>query len=656
MIYTLLIRRLGALFGIYTAGRVLFLALNANRFRDALPAEILTAFVQGLQFDASAIITISSLFILFSLLPMPCYWTRAYQGFLRFLYFVPNAAFLVLQWADLDFYKFTDRRTTVEILWMKEEVGRQALQLLWNFWHIVTIGLAMTTLLAFVYPLPNQNKNARLLPPPAPTSRLWARLLAIPVAAVLCAVLIRGSFSVRPLSSGHAFRYSIPAVGNLALNSPFVFIKSIQGKMDGETTRLVAHFPSDTEARSVVLGDQPSPPVHPARGRPENLVLIIVESLSSEYTGFENGFADSYTPFLDSLARKGLAFTNHYANSKRSITALPAIIAGIPDWFAGSISTSVYQNNTIYGLGHGLRSAGYSTTFFHGTRNGTMTFDSMSAMAGIENYYALNEYGAHPSEDDDHAWGVFDEPMLQRVAETVSDRERPFAAVVFTLSTHQPFSVPAKYQGKFRKGPQPIHEAVGYTDHAIRRFFETAETKDWFNRTLFVVTGDHTAPVPPRRDYDHVLGGYDVPLLFYRPGRALPTANTRRVAQQTDISPSILDLLGASRRPHFPFGRSLFSSPDSGDRGLALLRLSEQRALLKDDRFVAYNGDSSPRLYRLNGSAGNLLEPATDEPETLARLTRLLRAHVQVFDNGLIRNDWFKSVLSAATPGGTPSP
>ena len=74
---------------------------------------------------------------------------------------------------------------------------------------------------------------------------------------------------------------------------------------------------------------------------------------------------------------------------------------------------------------------------------------------GFDHYYGLNEYPTQ--KDSDGIWGIYDEPYLQYMARELSRRPQPFASVVFTLSTHNPYQIPPQYQGLLPKGELPIH-------------------------------------------------------------------------------------------------------------------------------------------------------------------------------------------------------
>src|SRR6185369_8592326 len=115
-------------------------------------------------------------------------------------------------------------------------------------------------------------------------------------------------------------------------------------------------------------------------------------------------------------------------------------------------------------------------------------------------------------------------------------------AVIFTISSHHPYGIPEKYKGRFRKGTLPIHESIQYADYSLQKFFETAMHTSWFDSTLFVITGDHTA-LSEKPFYQNHVGMYSVPIIFFQPHDSLSGIRTT-TAQQIDILPSVLDYLG----------------------------------------------------------------------------------------------------------------
>src|SRR5690606_35786309 len=226
-----------------------------------------------------------------------------------------------------------------------------------------------------------------------------------------------------------------------------------------------------------------------------NVVVLILESFGKEHVGalnkdINNGTYKGYTPFLDSLIGESYTFNRSYANGRKSIDALPSVITGIPS-VGEPFVLSIYSGNKTTSLAKLLGDEGYETAFFHGAPNGSMGFSAYTQLAGIKHYFGKDEYSN--DKDFDGIWGIWDEPFMQFMADKLTEMPEPFFASFFSLSSHHPFKVPEKYQGVFPKGPLPLHEPVGYTDYALRQFFEKAKKAPWFENTLFVLCADHSS-------------------------------------------------------------------------------------------------------------------------------------------------------------------
>jgi len=369
----------------------------------------------------------------------------------------------------------------------------------------------------------------------------------------------------------------------------------------------------------------------------QNIVVIIVESLSSAYVGAENPASD-LTPFIDRLARSGLHFRNFYAAGRRTVYALPALFAGVPGLMDEAVFNSAYQGDSFFGLGHTLRENGYRTAFFHGARNGSMGLDYASKMVGFQEYFGKDEFESWPGarkEDYDGDWGIFDEPFLGFVADRLDGLREPFAAGVLTLTTHQPYVIPEKYEKEFPPARDPMVRCVRYLDRSLRGFFETARKKPWFRNTLFIITADHAHHQRGAGTPD-VLQQHDIPLILYHPARRLPAADTGKVGYQGDLPATVLDYLGIEPRKRTVFGRSLF-----GNRpGFAMFRSSGVYALVRNDFVVTYSDTSGPRLFRYPNGSGERMKEVVD-PVLRGRRANVLKALVQHHNNGLLDNRLF---------------
>jgi hypothetical protein len=522
------LRRLGTVLALYLCLRGLFLVCNYHRFSGVSAKEIATAFLQGVRFDLAAIAAINLLFTLLTFLPRRLDSAPAWERLTKIAFLALNAPFLVINVIDLEFFQFTGRRSTLELFTLAGDAAVHPFMVARYYWPLALLGLALFAALFFLYGKVPTGVSIEVRRATIPA---W--LLSLLCAVAFSIIAIRGGLQWKPLAPAQAMPGAPGDLGQLALNSSFTVLKSYNQR------RLprIHYFTSRNDLMQVLRPFVEGRMIIPDEPRRDNVIILVLESFAAEYMGAGNGGA-RYTPFLDSLASQALFFPHNYANGRRSIEAMPSILAGLPSLMPDSLLESLYQNNQLLGLGSLLTPRGYTCSFFHGAQNGTMRFDTFMHRAGISHYFGLKEYPDRTDFDGD--WGILDEPYLQYVARELSRQKPPFMATVFTLSSHHPYTVPDKYRGRFKRGPLAIHESIGYTDFAVEQFFATARQQPWYSNTLFIITADHTQKLETP-DYLNPLGEHRVPLLFFHPRSIFPGVDTNRVTEHVDILPSVLD-------------------------------------------------------------------------------------------------------------------
>jgi phosphoglycerol transferase MdoB-like AlkP superfamily enzyme len=328
----------------------------------------------------------------------------------------------------------------------------------------------------------------------------------------------------------------------LAINTPYNFLWDYKQPVENPT--LAIHYP---EPKRTVDSSSTN----------KNVLLIVLESFASEATQKLNPYTEkSYTPFLDSLFQKGFLFENAFSNGRQSMDAIPAIWNSIPALEVPFILASK-KFEKISGLPSVMKANGYHTSYFHAAQNGSMDFDRYAKQNSIDAYYGMKEYPT-PKKDFDGTWGIWDEPYLQFVAKELETLNKPFFSTVFTLSSHNPCKIPNKYESSFEGGELAIYKAIEYSDMALRKFFETAKKQSWYQNTLFVIVADHSIH-PLRKEFKTAERGFSIPIFFYEPGNESLKGNSKRLAQQLDIFPTILGELGIPK-PKNILGNDLFDS------------------------------------------------------------------------------------------------
>jgi phosphoglycerol transferase MdoB-like AlkP superfamily enzyme len=591
---------------------MLFLVFNFASYQQATLSELAGAFLVGLRFDIAAICRINSVFIICSILPFAFVETASYQKFLKTVFLISNIPFFVLNVVDYEYHKFTGQRSSLSLLDLGTDIPDQIGQLSFHYWYLAAISILFIVALHRFSTRPAQVLDKQ---PPAQRTR---DIVVMVVILALAALGGRGGWQQRRFTAAMAEIGDKESMAQLALNSTYTMIHS-QRKCDAESIAKVHYFASEQELKRQFPAYRIA--ANSAGERRDNIVIIIVESLSADYTGVGKP-RHGYTPFLDSLADRGLYFNNSFADGRRSIDAPLSILAGLPHLRDEAFYCAQFKR--LYGLGSLLKEHGYQTSFYHGGKNGTMSFDTFSLRMGFDHYFGLNEYPR--PQDSDGIWGIYDEPYLQYVAGELSRVSEPFASVVFTLSTHNPYKVPPQYEGVLPAGELPIHRTVAYFDHALKKFFETAEKMAWYEHTLFVITGDHIGP--PQAISPRMIDNYRVPIIFYHPGAKLPPVRHDKVVQHVDIGPSILDFLGVATDRVLPFGHSIF---DTHYDGLAVGQKGGDFWIAERNYYLEYRHDGTTTLFSMSGFD----RPIADQSEVQIALEKNLKAQIQWFSNGL---------------------
>ncbi|MBA7687168.1 Phosphoglycerol transferase I [subsurface metagenome] len=277
--------------------------------------------------------------------------------------------------------------------------------------------------------------------------------------------------------------------------------------------------------------------------------------------------------------------------------------------------SSAYSINAVRGLGTILKKEGYQTAFFHGGLNGTMGFDKFCQMVGIENYYGRNEFDNDTYYDG--GWGIFDEEFFQFTAEQVNAFEKPFFAVLFSLSSHDPYPMPGRYSNTFFPGDNKVLRSIAYTDYSLKKFFETVQEMDWYENTLFVICPDHISTLG---EEESQFIQNRIPIVYYCSSDTILRGTYSGVTQQLDIFPSILDYLGFSNS-FVSFGKSIFRE----DYRFAVSKSGVNFQVIDSALFIDFDGEKTIQVQNhLNDSLfeQNILKQGNNIHDDLESVTK----------------------------------
>ncbi|MFN8286543.1 MAG: LTA synthase family protein [Chitinophagales bacterium] len=625
----MLVKRILLLMGFFQLSRLLFLAFNFSLFPHLTPAGYLHILWGSFRFDISTIVYVNVLYIFLFLLPFNFRFNKAYQTFAKLIFITGAAVCLFADIADMAYYPFLLHRTNAAFfLEFKHDTNllTDAGKFVWSYWYLAFLFAGLLWLLIRSYnwiKMPVAEEYNR--------KKLWLDAAAIPFVALLWLGFARGSFvpSNRPLNLSYAgFYVRSPEEANLVVNTPFSIMTTFGNIKVHEAT----YYTSFEEAAKYYQPIQ-SYAHEPGTEKRKNVVIIIVESLSREFVGGLNEKKDGYegyTPFLDSLLKQSMTFKYSYANGRRSIEALPTVVASIPS-FTEAYTLTPYTTNTVNSLPLVLKRYGYNTSFFHGAHEGSMGFAAFMTIAGVDKNYSKNEYGNE--KDFDGTWGIYDEEFLQYWAQQMNTFKEPFYSSVFTVSSHHPFALPERYKNSFKAGTLAIHPSVQYTDMAIRRFFETASKMPWYKNTVFVITADHAAALSYYQNYQNPVQSFAVPILFFTPDSSLSGFKNYTI-QQADIFPTLVDYLGLNDTI-LAFGKSALR--DTTEGFVVNCYAGIYQAYYKDFA-LQFDGNKALALYKFKEDTrlqNNLLGQYPDEEKLILAK---LKAYIQQYNNRVRNN------------------
>lgn len=611
---------------LYSLCRLLFIYSNRSELEISTLKTFFIILLGGLRFDISAISATNSLFIILSLIPFSFVGKKQYKNFLALLFVVVNSICLLANMVDVAYFPFVHKRSQADsLLFISGEKGNDFFRLLPSFllqyWYLVVVFFILIFILwkgfKHTQNIPHNNYSSI-------QEYFFSTVIFFSVIA-LTVIGIRGGLQEKPLDIIHASEMAeaknIPAL----LNTPFSIMKSLDKKSLIDRK----YFTEDIIQNSFHNGIHK--PLSQEPFKKQNVVVIIVEGLSSKYIGYFGGKAN--TPFLDSLFTESLVFTNAFANAKESIQGIPAILSSIPSWQSDPFIFSPFASNKITSLPSILKKEGYQTSFFHGGFNGTMGFDSYSKLAGFDSYFGKNEY--NNNTDYDGFWGIWDEPFLQAMANKLSATKQPFFSSVFTLNTHHPFIVPPQYKNIFNKHKQPLLNCFEYLDYSLLKFFETIKQTSWFNNTLFVITADHTAPNINGEKASTSMEDFRIPLIFYQPNNKELKGTNHIIANQIDILPSVLHFLHYPKA-YFSLGESLF---DSTTHKNSISYSGNVYQFINSNFCYLFNGESPVAFYnwKLDSTLSNNLYTTKMNLDMLT-CDSLLKKKVQFFNESMIKN------------------
>ena len=400
---------------------------------------------------------------------------------------------------------------------------------------------------------------------------------------------IRGSVTTSTMNTGRVYFSENRMLNQAAVNPIFNIIESMS--VPEFDTRRYTYMPSE---KAKVLVEELLPERNEAATmkvlnceRP-NIVFFILESFSQN--------AWDAMPNLQRLAEKGVYFSHVAASSFRTDRGVVATLSGFPGQPTSSLMVVPSKTKHLPNIGKSLSKEGYALKFWYG---GDEDFTSMRSYLVDGGFVERVNDHSFPVSERLSKWGVHDHILFRMAAEEISSREDsiPHLDVVLSLSSHEPFEVPAT-----RRFEDIYLNSIAYTDSCIGAFAETLRKSPAWGKTLLVFVADHGFPHPSGvQNYEPLR--YAIPVVWA--GGAVENHRVvETISSQIDVVPTLLAQMGIEHS-EYVFGKDVL---DSTVIPFAFYSFNDGFALLTDRDTVVVDAKVDQHIIGQN-----------DETETLAR-------------------------------------
>ena len=355
---------------------------------------------------------------------------------------------------------------------------------------------------------------------------------------------------------------------------------------DGSNRKYSSEF-LESQARI----DMPAQSCEPGHSEHRDVIMLIVESLSSYHSNLLGGARDD-TPELDAIAQKNRYFTTFIANGFTTDMGMIALLTGeIPVPGRGRRSSL----KAFHGFGAGehsiprrLQPIGYESAFF---TSGDLGFlDKRPWLNGLGFSHVEGAEASFYEGMPRFAFGAAkDEALYARFRQWLAERNNslPLFAALLTVQSHPPYV--NRESGEFDE--DRIIRAV---DGAAAKFVSDLRSDGYFERGgLLLISGDHRAmtALNPEESSKGARAFALVPMIIVGGHDSWKESRIDGLFQQADLLPSMLEMAGDVSCG--PAGHGTFLRDDPVPARWALHVRGDRRDRLD---YYSSNGDAWLRL------------------------------------------------------------
>ena len=380
---------------------------------------------------------------------------------------------------------------------------------------------------------------------------LFFQILLIPIVFFA----LRGGFSVVPKTQSHAF-HSTHRVYNLAsINSTWNFFtilinfspyikgnpykKFDEKNVNQYINQLFSDETNLTDTNSICKLQNP------------NIVLITLEGVGVAAMQATLN-QQKAMPFLDSLSKEGIYFSNFYATGFRTEQGLASFLSGALSLPFNNLTDDVNALKNMPSIIQTFRSKSYQTSFLFG---GDIEFMNVKAYLKSIGFQSIKDVNAFNKTDRIQKLGVPDAILFNKALSEISTQKAPFFYQILTQSTHTPFDIPGQQPSSDEA--QNYLQAARYLDNALSQFFKKIEKQPCYKNTIFIITSDHAHHYP--QDISIASSTrFHIPLIIFSPSSLNSNFDNKKYFAQNDFPATLMHILGWKEKQYLKFSRNYF--------------------------------------------------------------------------------------------------
>jgi phosphoglycerol transferase MdoB-like AlkP superfamily enzyme len=162
----------------------------------------------------------------------------------------------------------------------------------------------------------------------------------------------------------------------------------------------------------------------------------------------------------------------------------------------------------------------------------------------------------------ENEWGLSDRTLYSGVFKELKEcQAERFIAVISTIDTHPPYHHSELTPEEEKSFPNVFLQSLYSADRELNVFIQKImqDPKLYNERTLIILTSDHTATHGENYTKRKIFSPERIPLIFITPNQKIfQKLDRNKYASSIDLAPTILSLIGCEIPSSF-MGRSLFS-------------------------------------------------------------------------------------------------